>query len=212
MSEKIEMAAAALRQAMAKGLPGISAQMRMAPGNRPAVDPNNPSDYRMSAVCIALYEKNERICFPLIQRREYAGHHSGQVSLPGGKFDEQDGSFAQTALRECGEEIGLRDLEIIGALSPLHIPVSLFLVHPFVAVCKISSPKLTSHEREVQAILEIPVEMILDPSIRGRGEVIAGGRKLIAPWFELEGRKVWGATAMILSEFGELCAERQYAF
>src|ERR1043166_3426937 len=139
MSGKLEIAVKELRRAIAEGLPGISAQMRMAPGNRPNPDPNNPYDYRKSAVCIALYEKENQIYFPLILRKEYAGHHSGQVSLPGGKFDEQDGAFEQTALRECGEEIGLYDLEIIGALSPLHIPVSLFLVHPFIAFCRTNS-------------------------------------------------------------------------
>jgi 8-oxo-dGTP pyrophosphatase MutT (NUDIX family) len=188
-----------------KGLPGESAQFLMVPGNRPFPDPYKQSDYRSSAVCIVLCEDpGGNIFIPLILRRTYDGHHSGQVGFPGGKFDESDGDLERTALRECEEEIGLKDLKVIGKLSPLHIPVSLFHVHPFLTYCQTVDPVLVSHEREVEAIVRLPLSLLSDDKIVGRGKVQVREREIDAPWFEVNGHRVWGATAMMLSELKEM--------
>src|SRR5947208_1869191 len=120
MSENLEMLVTELRNAIHTGLPGEAAQFLMVPGNRPDPDPFKPSDYRSSAVCIVLCEdEHGHIFIPLILRKEYEGYHSGQISLPGGKFDAEDGELMNTAIRECREEIGLQEITIIGELSPL---------------------------------------------------------------------------------------------
>ncbi len=142
---------------------------------------------------------------PLTQRFTYDGVHSGQISLPGGKFEPEDGSTDQTALRECQEEIGIRDeAELVGSLSKLFIPVSGFLVEPWVAVVRQKDPGFKLNEREVERIVRLRVSDLLDHSIIKTGEIELPGRglnmKIKTPWFESEGFRIWGATAMILNE------------
>jgi 8-oxo-dGTP pyrophosphatase MutT (NUDIX family) len=127
--------------------------------------------------------------------------HAGQVSLPGGEV-ENDESFAEAALREAEEEVGLDPVAVrlLGELSPLHVPVSGFVIHPWAAVTQ-RRPALTPDRREVARILEVPLEDLRDPS-RQRVERRTGkGGRFDIPFFDVDGERVWGATAMILSEF-----------
>ncbi|MDA3780592.1 MAG: CoA pyrophosphatase [Bacteroidales bacterium] len=118
-------------------LPGKEVQYKMAPFNHPK---NMPfaDDSVDAAVLLFIYPKNKSIYTLLIQRANYEGIHSGQISLPGGKYETKDKNFKQTALRETHEEIGINpsEIEIIGQLSPLHIPVSNFNVYPFIGYSK----------------------------------------------------------------------------
>ena len=201
-----------LKSRLERPLPGADAQYRLAPFHRKPEELNvfDPAGYRPSAVMVLLCRRNEgRWMIPLTLRSEYQGAHSAQVSLPGGKFDEEDGDLVNTALRECGEEIGLTEnISVIGKLSPLHIPVSRFMVQPIVGVLQANDWIYRSHEREVKAIIELSVDALLDDGILVRGEVDAPGRgRIPAPYFFYEHQKIWGATAMILSELKQLMKE-----
>jgi 8-oxo-dGTP pyrophosphatase MutT (NUDIX family) len=190
-------------------LPGEMAQYRMAPAyrSRGSFREIDTALYRLSAVIILLCRRQNGEWFiPLTLRREYVGAHSAQVSLPGGKKDEADKTLADTALRECYEEIGISGtINILGELSTLHIPVSKYIVHPFVAINTNAEINYRSHEREVDAIIEMPVKVLLEPATEQSGEIAIGNnQKTEAPFFLIQGHKVWGATAMILSELKRL--------
>ena len=131
--------------------------------------------------------------------------HTGQVSLPGGGVDPGE-SIETAALREASEEIGVppASVRVLGRLTPLHIPVSRFLLHPVVGVTD-ARPAFQRAEFEVARILEVPIPMLTDPARLGRLRQLrdVNGRtiELNAPSFDIEGEQVWGATAMVLAEF-----------
>jgi 8-oxo-dGTP pyrophosphatase MutT (NUDIX family) len=156
-----------------------------------------------SAVLILFYpDEHGHVKFPLIQRPAYNGAHGSQVSLPGGKEESQDESLIHTALREAQEEIGIDPslVEIIGNLSDLFIWVSNFLVTPVIGITN-QKPHFAKDDIEVDAIIEADLFDIIDPSKRRDGTIVARGKyRIQTPYFEIDNRIVWGATAMMLSE------------
>lgn len=193
-----------LKIQLQKPLPGFPAQYEMAPVSRPKINVENleRGQYKSSAVLILFcLDENNDSFIPLIERFSYIGAHSAQISFPGGKYEEHDGNLQNTAIRECFEEIGLQnDIEVIGKLTDLFIPVSSFLVAPYIGFCKISNPPLFPHEREVKSILKLSVEILLKEKIIEHGVVETDDYKIKTPYFLVEGNKVWGATAMMLNE------------
>jgi 8-oxo-dGTP pyrophosphatase MutT (NUDIX family) len=191
-------------QKLKEPLPGEAAQFLMAPSGRGRRgDYGDENLFRKSAVMLLIcLDNKEQLYIPLTQRFAYDGVHSGQVSLPGGKFEESDVTLTYTAVRECEEEIGVSHPEILGLLSTLYIPVSNFLVQPVVGFCKDPDVFMTPNVREVKHIVKLYVNDLLDESLVKLGSIeVNNGVKRKAPYFEIEGLKVWGATAMILSEF-----------
>lgn len=169
------------------------------------MDTLSPGQFRPSAVMILICDDGHGNLFiPLTLRPSYNGAHSGQVSLPGGKFDAEDGDLQHTALRECYEEIGVReDVELLGTLTRLYIPVSHFMVTPFVGICHRSNPAFIPHEREVKSIVRLTLTELLAADSVKQGPVSIDGNDTLqmdAPYFLSEDYKIWGATAMILSE------------
>ncbi len=143
----------------------------------------------------------------LTLRAESLPKHANQVSLPGGAVEPEE-SPADAALREAWEEISVdpAEVRIAGELSPLHIPVSGFVLHPFVGTTE-RRPEFEPDPREVARILEIPLDRLTDPAtLREEGREFRG-RTYRVPYFDVGGVKVWGATAMILSEFLTLIGE-----
>ncbi len=199
-----------LKQKLSDSLPGEDAQYMMAPLKRSKhpVHELPESDYQLSSVMIVLCtDMNKNIYIPLTERFAYDGVHSGQVSLPGGKFDEGDGHHSNTALRECAEEIGIdkADIELLGELTPLYIPVSKYLVKPMVGICKVPNPDLRKNPREVKHIAKFYLNDLTNENTVRTGNIsLSNGQKIQAPYFLVEDLKVWGATAMILSEFKTL--------
>lgn len=193
-----------LKTELQKTLPGIAAQYQMAPVARPKFDIENlPEDqYRPSAVMILFCKDADGNYFiPLIERMAYKGTHSAQVSFPGGKYETEDGNLQNTAIRECFEEIGLKEeIEVIGKLTRLFIPVSGFLVEPYIGICKIKNPVIIPQEREVKSVLKLSLTQLMDDTIIEEGTVQASDYKIKTPYFLVEGNKVWGATAMMLNE------------
>jgi len=164
---------------------------------------SNPNP-RLSAVMILIFNKNEQAHFSLIERPKYDGVHSGQMALPGGSKDDDDSDLKQTALRELEEEVGVKPDKVIvlGKLSEIYIPPSKFLVTPYVGILD-TYPQYIKDDHEVEQIIDVPISLLFDDSILKKGSVDVGVKnmKMKVPYFDIFGHKVWGATALILSEF-----------
>ncbi len=212
----ISLTIADIRRALAGPLPGVKGQIKMAPQprtsqiNRWETSP----DCREASVLLLLYPHTtpslgmqppfpeSEVYLVLTRRPEYPGAHSGQISLPGGRREAGE-SLQTTALREAHEEIGLvpTTVEVIGQLSPLYTPPSNFCIYPFVALSA-TRPAFQPDPKEVAEIIELPLSLLLNPTLC-KEEVWHfpnyGERRI--PFFDVFGHQVWGATAMILSEF-----------
>jgi 8-oxo-dGTP pyrophosphatase MutT (NUDIX family) len=200
-----------LRAALAGPLPGLEAQLRMAPRPRTGWDPLKfPDDARAAAALVLLYPHNDAVKITLTVRGSNMRNHTGQVSLPGGRVEEGE-AIEQAAVREAHEEVGVdpRSLEILGRLTPLHIPVSRFILHPVVAVSA-ARPAFQRAEWEVARIIEAAVELFQDPAAikrETRTRIVDGQAiDVDVPFYDIDGEKVWGATAMVLAEFSALIA------
>jgi len=126
------------------------------------------------------------------------------VSLPGGRLDDGE-SVEAAALREAHEEIGVApgNVDVLGRLTPLVIPVSGFLLHPVVGAAT-SRPAFVLHEHEVEALIEVPLHELRRADavrwdVRPRAREPYGDMDV--PCFDVGSARVWGATAMVLAEF-----------
>ena len=195
-----------LRAAFRRPLPGLEAQLRMAPSPRIGWDPLKfPDGAADGAALLLIYPHDETLHVALTVRGSGLRNHTGQVSLPGGRVDAGE-TIDAAALREAQEEIGVdpRAVEVLGRLTPLHIPVSGFLLHP-VAGYTSMRPAFQRAEWEVARIIEAPVSVLSDPAVLKREirtRVVKGQSiDVEVPYFDIDGEKVWGATAMVLAEF-----------
>ncbi len=182
------------------------------PDGVPFERPASPADARQAAALVLLYPGHDgEAMLVLTERVDYEGHHSGEISLPGGKAEPGDVDAAATALREAREEVALdpdRDgVEVIGRLDALWIPPSNFRVQPIVAIAA-RRPDFLPDPREVAAILEVSVSAFLP----GVAPVIIdpdpGGRPIRYGAYVVEGRIVWGATAAIVGQLGAVLGAR----
>jgi 8-oxo-dGTP pyrophosphatase MutT (NUDIX family) len=195
------------KEMLQEALPGEQAQLLMAPTFRGSF-PDQGKAVR-AAVLVLLYPVDHEIHLVFMKRNEYDGPHSGQVSFPGGAWEADDISLKQTAIRETREELGVKeDIEILGALTPLHIPVSNFMVSPFVGWI-VKTPVFHPDRSEVQYVIEVPLRELLDPAMRDSETLHHHGRPVEAPFYRVGLDKIWGATAMMLSEFLQLAARMQ---
>jgi len=162
-------------------------------------------NYRKSAVLILLYYKEDRLKSILIERSTYNGAHSGQISLPGGKFEIEDINIINTAIRETFEEIGVAttSMDIIGALSPVAIPISQFALYPFISLINFV-PDIRKDINEVLNTIEFDVMDFIENATIQEYKVHAIDRELLVPGFLINGHIVWGATGMVLNEFREI--------
>ncbi len=193
-----------LKHKLSFPLPGEEAQYKMAHVNRELfpINVSYQSSYRPSAVLILIYPDSYNAPhILLIERVKYDGHHSGQIALPGGKFEPEDLSLQQTALREFFEETGSSHTpELIGKLSPVYIPVSLFMVQPYVSFLE-QKPQFNINATEVEQLIEWPVKHLLNDAFIKQTQITTPqGYKLQTPYFDVDGKILWGATAMIMSE------------
>ena len=187
-------------------LPGPDAQRRFAPfPHRPGWRPEDrPPDARHAAALLLVYPGASGPTIPLTIRRGDLPHHPGQVSLPGGRLDT-DEQPERTALREAHEEIGV-DIErvrMLGALSTVWIAASNHLVWPFVGTLD-ERPTFRLAAREVDALVEVPFRDLLNRTRVKLDRRTRDGVPVTVPVLDLGGQQVWGATAMILGEFGAL--------
>lgn len=182
-------------------LPGETAHRTMQSTSKLRLTFKPNARTRRSAVLILFYPYQGDIYFPLILRPAYDGVHSGQVAFPGGRYEISDENLVRTALREAQEEIGLRltDVRILGALTELFIPASNFHVLPVVAAMPYR-PGFYPDPREVEDIFEIRLEEISNVDIIGSSDIQVRGEQVHAPHYMVQGYKIWGATAMMISE------------
>jgi len=182
-------------------LPGEAAQSLLAPRPRRQWPPGiHSSRIRDAAGLLAVFPRSG-VAHILLTVRADRLRHGGQVSLPGGVVDDGE-TFQEAALREAEEEVGLapETVRILGALTPLDIPVSGFRLHPIVGALP-TQPELRASDGEVARILEIDLDHLFEASTVVETERTRDGRILQIPAFRVDGEEVWGATAMVLAEF-----------
>ncbi len=197
-----------LKKAFERPLPGVKEHERMMPKHHQLIQQPSLTP-KQGSVLILIYQKGDQIYFPLMLRPNYNGVHGGQISLPGGKKEEKDRSFAATAIREAEEEIGVKSNEItvLGQLSELYVMASNFKVIPVVGYTE-SQPMFIPNPYEVEAIIEASIDELMNPEIIKSTTLNVRGFELETPYFDFSGNIVWGATAMILSEFKALLKNR----
>jgi 8-oxo-dGTP pyrophosphatase MutT (NUDIX family) len=191
------------RALLLKDFDAANAQNKLIPrprGERPAELPGRP---RLGGVLVLLYPNEKTTYLVLTRRRDDLNDHAGQISFPGGRRENGE-SLLRTALREAHEEVGVdpASLTILGELSPLYIPPTDYEVHPFVAWHE-GQPRFKRQITEVAEILEVPLASLLDPSNQHEEPWEIRGFKVEVPFYLVGAHKVWGATAMMLSEFLE---------
>lgn len=200
---------------ISKQLPGRSAQIEMAPPHRIAGLKNEriPDNAVDAAVLVLLTPVNAGASrlelmdwqVLLIHRNRYPGVHSGQIAFPGGKCEQGDNGFCDTACREAFEEVGvtMSPPDTIGSLTSIYVPPSNFVMHPFVAV---NAPAQTFRPdpREVADYKNIPIKVFNPAEAVMVDFDYEHGSTRPAPAWNHEGYVIWGATAMILAELYHL--------
>ena len=158
--------------------------------------------YKISSVSLILYNNNKITYSIFIKRPIYNGYHSNQFALPGGKKETFDITTAQTAIRETKEELGIiiKPKEIIGMLDPLIIPVSNFLVFPYIVFLS-EPPIFHPNDFEVENFYQYPISELLLPEAEIETEMIINQTSIKVPAYKIQNQIIWGATAMILFDF-----------
>ncbi len=200
----------ALEKRLKAPLPGLAAQMEMAPEPRPGTRSLEEAEETClrAGVLVLIYPRRGRLHFLLTRRTELVLHHRGQISLPGGARHEGE-SLEMTAIRETTEELGmpLDGVRVLGRLTPLYIPPSNFCIYPTVACLPEAPASFRPQPDEVAEVIEAPLDALLDPSAAKRETWIFEGRTMLVPYYGLGENKVWGATAMVLAELARVLGD-----
>lgn len=189
----------------------IAAHQKMSVGGQMAQRPHHLAGQpRVGAVLMLFFPRHDVLHLVLTKRPDSLREHSGQISLPGGK-QEQGETLKETALRETWEEIGVKseDVQILGRLHTLYISHSDFLVHPFVGYIPYL-PEFDLHPTEVAMLIETPLFHLLNHATRKIERETYANHTVVIPYFDLQGQRVWGATAVILNEFLERWRVSEY--
>lgn len=199
-----------IKKRLSQRLPGDMARSKMAPSVRMPMKGKWKFNEKPieSSVCILLFPSENKIYFPLIKRAGGEHSHGGQISFPGGKYEKEDKDLKITAIRETYEEIGIKVPEenILGRLSLLYVPVSNYMINPYVAfIDEAMSYNISKYE--VQFMLEAELSSFFSDSNKFERVLHRGDIDIVAPFYSIKDEMVWGATAMILSEFEVLCGD-----
>jgi 8-oxo-dGTP pyrophosphatase MutT (NUDIX family) len=175
------------------------------PRPRPPWDPADDSALPAAVLVLLFPDERGEAHIVLTERVDRGGHHSGEVSFPGGRAEPDDEDIVATALRETVEEVGLdpaaAGVRVLGTLPVQWIPVSNYAVTPVVAVAP-SRPVFTPQATEVAAILEVPVSAFLPGAELLHVEREIRGWQLRYAAYPVEGLAVWGMTAWVLGGLG----------
>ena len=190
---------ARLTKKMNGKLPGRTSQEKMMV--KPRYKSHEKKTSFPAAVLILLYPIKNKWHFFLTKRTNIVEHHKGQISLPGGMLEKGE-SHKEAAVRETFEELGIqsKDINIIGPLTPLYVPISNFEIFPFVGWMK-SIPELSIQPKEVSKVFSASIFSLMDPQTKKVKNSTLLGQKVKIPFFNLKNEVVWGATSMIISEF-----------
>ena len=207
-----------LRDSLAKELPGIKSWERMAvksqEGN--SIESESLQKYskwlneeklsvmKTAAVLIGFFEKGNNWYFPLIKRPMHEKNHPGQIALPGGARENNE-TLEETALREAFEEVGIipNNVEIIGKLTPLPVPVSNYLIYPFVGIIN-KEPEWKINKDEVAELIILKLDDLIEADNGYSENWDLRGNKVKVPVFKLSDKTIWGATATVLCEMLDL--------
>ena len=207
-----------LRDSLAKELPGIKSWERMAvksqEGN--SIESESLQKYskwlteeklsvmKKAAVLIGFFEKENNWHFPLIKRPMHEKNHPGQIALPGGARENNE-ALEETALREAFEEVGIipNNVEIIGKLTPLPVPVSNYLIYPFVGIIN-KEPEWKINKDEVAELIILKLDDLIEADDGYSENWDLRGNKVKVPVFKLSDKTIWGATATVLCEMLDL--------
>ena len=157
------------------------------------------TDLTPAAVMVLMYPKDGEYCILLNKRSNQVEHHKGEISFPGGRWDDEDGTLLDTALRETHEEMGVlpRDVDVLGWLEDMDTAASGFRISPFIGTIPYPYDFSPSAE-EVAQVLEVPVRTLMDRG-SARDEVrIVAGRPVSSPCYSYRGHVIHGATARVL--------------
>lgn len=182
----IDLGAAAIRAALDEAGPGRE-------------HPIEATGIRASAVLAPFYEEAGDTFLVFTRRAQHLRSHRGEVSFPGGGHDPGDADLRQTALREAWEEVQLRpeSVEIVGELDHLTTVTSRSFIVPYVGRLE-ARPDLEPNPDEVEAILHVPIRLLLDPeAFHGERWALPGLDRPVY-FFEVPGDTIWGATAAML--------------
>ncbi|MCK4849303.1 MAG: CoA pyrophosphatase [Candidatus Heimdallarchaeota archaeon] len=163
-----------------------------------------PNDYKRAAVLVPIYIEHDEWYILFTRRTEKVTHHKNEISFPGGGFDENaDKNIIETAIREIEEEIGCKNVEILGLLDDI-FTITGYIVTPVVG-------KITNgvdidcnqqNSDEIQYVISVPLKKVANPSNFWTQEFhYNGGRLYQVPFFDCEGEIIWGATGRILLNF-----------
>jgi 8-oxo-dGTP pyrophosphatase MutT (NUDIX family) len=166
-----------------------------------------PPTARLAAVALALFRREGYWHLPLTERPMTLAHHAGQISLPGGAVDDGETSL-EAALRELEEELGFDAPHVVlGRMADCYVFASDFLVTPWLIASFEAETNWRPHDREVQTVVEMPIETLLDEQAVGRLTIERGPLVFHAPCYRMGSVRVWGATAMMLAELAQLLGD-----
>lgn len=190
-------------RAVEGALPGWEGQKNMNPTYRSKVDMADILDKnpRRAGVLVHAHGGAEGMELLYMKRPQSMGNHSGQISFPGGVFEEGDGDLQATAFREAQEEVGLCAEQTcpVRALSWLYIPPSNFYVEPYLSVSE-AVPDLNVNAAEVEYTFSIPVALLKSGALDQMVPIETTYGRMKVPAYVYEGEVIWGATAMITAE------------
>ncbi len=190
--------------------PGLSAHRKMAPflGEKEFRTFQPTADAKASSVLLLMTYFDENLHILLTLRSDKLKSHKGQISFPGGRHESSE-SFEETAIRETYEEVGIPSdkYRVLGSLSEIFVPPSNSVIYPYIAIIY-GKPAVEVNLSEVEEVFYVPVEFLLDEKNVTREIWDISGWQVEVPFWNVgKSSHLWGATAIILSEFIELIKE-----
>jgi len=194
-----------LKENLRRTLPGEKAHRLLLPPGRELIPAVDKSTIIQSSVLLLLFPYHGQLSTCLIRRPATMRTHGGQIAFPGGRYEPSDKDLTETALRESNEEIGVNfnQVEILGGLTPLYVQVSNFIINPFIGWSD-TKPDFKIDSQEVKELFTVPVESLINHASFQVQEVTTIHSTFEAPGFYCDQLFIWGATAMIISEFNEI--------
>jgi 8-oxo-dGTP pyrophosphatase MutT (NUDIX family) len=189
-----------IQNALKQELPGAEAHSIMAPTGRQLEAPKNIKP-QQSAILIPLFYHSNKLHTCLTRRNHQLKKHPGQISFPGGRYELYDSNTQATALRETHEEIGIKpeNVRILGKLSNLYIPVSNFMITPYIGLIE-RDVIFKIDKNEVSEVIQVALSELLHQGTHTHQPVEIAGEDVNVPCYIINGNVIWGATSMILAE------------